>query len=73
MSGAFFDDGADSISDPEDAEVIGDAGIYFDPLSVEEFAAGLKEIADPKRLADLAPKALAQAAQFDAPRMAAPS
>jgi glycosyltransferase involved in cell wall biosynthesis len=53
-------------------EVIGDAGVYFDPLSVEEFAAGLKEIADPKRLADLAPKALAQAAQFDAPRMAAP-
>ena len=53
-------------------EVIRDAGVYFDPLSVEEFAAGLKEIADPKRLADLTPKALAQAAQFDAPRMAAP-
>jgi glycosyltransferase involved in cell wall biosynthesis len=53
-------------------EVIGEAGVYFDPLSVEDFAAGLKEIAEPKRLADLAPKALAQAAQFDAPRMAAP-
>ncbi|WP_368414744.1 glycosyltransferase family 4 protein [Falsiroseomonas sp.] len=53
-------------------EVIGDAGVYFDPLSPEDFAGGLKEIAEPKRLAELAPKALAQAAQFDAPRMAAP-
>ena len=53
-------------------EVIGEAGVYFDPLSVDDFAAGLKEIAEPQRLADLAPKALAQAAQFDAPRMAAP-
>lgn len=53
-------------------EVIGEAGVYFDPFSVDDFAAGLKEIADPKRLADLAPRALDQAAQFDAPRMAAP-
>jgi glycosyltransferase involved in cell wall biosynthesis len=53
-------------------EVIGDAGVYFDPLSVEDFAVGLRDIADPQRLADLAPKALAQAAQFDAARMAAP-
>jgi glycosyltransferase involved in cell wall biosynthesis len=53
-------------------EVIGEAGVYFDPFSVEEFAAALQEIADPRRLADLAPKALAQAAGFNAARMAAP-
>jgi glycosyltransferase involved in cell wall biosynthesis len=53
-------------------EVIGEAALYFDPFSVEEFAAGLREIAAPKRLAELAPKALAQAARFDAAGMAAP-
>lgn len=53
-------------------EVIGGAGVYFDPFSVEEFAAGLKEIAAPKRLAELAPGALAQAASFTPERMAAP-
>ena len=50
----------------------GDAGVYFDPLSVEDFAARLKEIAATARLADLGPRGLAQAAQFDAARMAAP-
>lgn len=53
-------------------EVIGQAGVYFDPFSVEEFVAGLREIADPKRIAELAPKALAQAAGFTPERMAAP-
>jgi glycosyltransferase involved in cell wall biosynthesis len=53
-------------------EVIGEAGVYFDPFSVEEFAAGLREIVDPKRLAELAPKAVAQAATFTPERMAAP-
>jgi glycosyltransferase involved in cell wall biosynthesis len=53
-------------------EVIGDAGVYFDPFSVEEFATALREIAAPKRLKELAPKALAQAARFDAAGMAAP-
>jgi hypothetical protein len=46
--------------------------VYFDPFSVEEFAAGLREIVDPKRLAELAPKAVAQAATFTPERMAAP-
>ncbi|WP_270937738.1 glycosyltransferase family 4 protein [Falsiroseomonas oryzae] len=53
-------------------EVIGEAGVYFDPFSVEEFVAGLREIAEPKRLAELSPKALAQAATFGPERMAAP-
>lgn len=53
-------------------EVIGEAGAYFDPFSVEEFAAALQEIAQPNRLAELAPKALAQAAAFHPARMAAP-
>jgi glycosyltransferase involved in cell wall biosynthesis len=53
-------------------EVIGDAGIYFDPFSVEEFAVALAEIGDARRLAELAPKARAQAATFGPERMAAP-
>ena len=53
-------------------EVIGDAGVYFDPFSVDEFAAGLKEISNPGRAAELAPKALEQAASFTPERMAAP-
>jgi glycosyltransferase involved in cell wall biosynthesis len=53
-------------------EVIGEAGVYFDPFSVEEFAAALQEIADPRRLAELAPKAVAQAGAFGPERMAAP-
>ena len=53
-------------------EVIGEAGVYFDPFSVEEFAAALREIADSMRLAQLGPKALAQAATFGPGRMAAP-
>lgn len=53
-------------------EVIGDAGVYFDPFSVAEFAAGLAEIADPRRLEELAPRALARAAEFHPARMAAP-
>jgi glycosyltransferase involved in cell wall biosynthesis len=53
-------------------EVIGEAGVYFDPLSVEEFAGAFEEIANPKRLAELAPKAVEQARQFTWQRMAAP-
>ena len=53
-------------------EVIGEAGIYFDPLSTEEFAAAFKEIRDPRKLAELAPKALAQSARFDWRQMAGP-
>jgi len=39
---------------------------------VDGFVAGLREIADAKRLVELAPKALAQAATFTQGRMAAP-
>jgi glycosyltransferase involved in cell wall biosynthesis len=53
-------------------EVIGDAGVYFDPLSVSEFAAAFKEISDPGKIAELAPRALANAALFDWRRMAEP-
>jgi glycosyltransferase involved in cell wall biosynthesis len=53
-------------------EIIGDAGIFFDPLSVSEFAAAFKEIQHPRKLAELAPKALAQSEQFHWRRMAAP-
>lgn len=53
-------------------EVIGEAGVYFDPFSVEDFLAGLAEISTASRLAELAPKARAQAAAFTPQRMAAP-
>ena len=53
-------------------EVIGNAGIFFDPFSVDEFALALKEISDVRRVAALVPKALAQAAAFSPRRMAAP-
>jgi glycosyltransferase involved in cell wall biosynthesis len=53
-------------------EVIGDAGVYFDPLSVNEFAAAFKEIANPVKIAELAPKAQANASLFDWRRMADP-
>ena len=53
-------------------EVIGEAGVYFDPLSVSEFAAAFREISDERKLAELAPKALAGAASFGWERMAAP-
>jgi glycosyltransferase involved in cell wall biosynthesis len=53
-------------------EVIGEAGIYFDPLSVTEFAAALAEISDPRKSEELAPKALEVAARFNWQRMAAP-
>jgi glycosyltransferase involved in cell wall biosynthesis len=53
-------------------EVIGDAGVYFDPVSVAEFTAAFKEIQHPKKLKQLGPKALTQAATFSWPRMAQP-
>jgi glycosyltransferase involved in cell wall biosynthesis len=53
-------------------EVIGEAGVFFDPFSVDDFIAGLAEINRPARLAELAPKARAQAASFNPARMAAP-
>lgn len=53
-------------------EVIGDAGVYFDPLSVDAFVEGLKEIAHPARLAELAPIAHAASAAYTWQRMADP-
>lgn len=53
-------------------EVIGDAGIYFDPFSAREFAAALATIAHPSKLAELGPIARANAAAFTWQRMAEP-
>jgi glycosyltransferase involved in cell wall biosynthesis len=53
-------------------EVIGEAGVYFDPFSVTDFAAAFKEIAHKKKQAQLAAKALPVAAQFTWQRMADP-
>jgi glycosyltransferase involved in cell wall biosynthesis len=53
-------------------EVIGDAGVYFDPLSPSEFAAAFDEINDPRKIAELSPKAISQNATFGWERMAAP-
>ena len=53
-------------------EIIAGAGVYFDPLSITEFAEGFKEIRHPKKLLELAPKARAQAATFHWQRMAEP-
>jgi glycosyltransferase involved in cell wall biosynthesis len=53
-------------------EIIGEGGVYFDPLSPGEFAAAFAEIDHPGRLAELAPLAEAQAGRFGWERMAAP-
>jgi glycosyltransferase involved in cell wall biosynthesis len=53
-------------------EVVGDAGVYFDPLSVSEFAAGFAEISNQSKLQELAPKAKIGAAAFGWARMAQP-
>ena len=53
-------------------EVVGMAGVYFDPLSASSFAAAFAEITDARRLAELAPLALAGAEAFHWRRMAAP-
>jgi glycosyltransferase involved in cell wall biosynthesis len=53
-------------------EVIGEAGVFFDPFSVSEFAAAFAEISNERRLAELSPKAFAQAKTFGWERMAAP-
>ncbi|MGJ5206473.1 glycosyltransferase family 4 protein [Bradyrhizobium sp. HKCCYLR20261] len=53
-------------------EVIGDAGLYFDPLSTTDFAACLAEFTKPKLQAELASRALAQSRLFGPARMAEP-
>jgi len=53
-------------------EVVGEAGVYFDPLSVDDFAAGFTALTHPRKLAELAPLALARSAEFGWERMAEP-
>jgi glycosyltransferase involved in cell wall biosynthesis len=53
-------------------EVVGDAGVYFDPLSIDEFAYALAEIANPHKIAELAPRATKRNAEFTPERMVAP-
>ncbi len=53
-------------------EVVGEAGVYFDPLSVTDFADALNVISNRRKLAELAPIAHANAAAFNWQRMAAP-
>jgi glycosyltransferase involved in cell wall biosynthesis len=53
-------------------ELIGDAGLYFDPLSVTEFVAAFGKFADKRTLSDLAPKALTSASLYGWERMALP-
>jgi glycosyltransferase involved in cell wall biosynthesis len=53
-------------------EVVGEAGIYFDPLSASDFAAAFDEIQDPRRMAELSPEAIRQARKFGWQQMAAP-
>jgi glycosyltransferase involved in cell wall biosynthesis len=53
-------------------EIVGKAGVYFDPLSIAEFATAYKEIQHPLKLAELAPIAVAQAQKFTWQNMAKP-
>jgi glycosyltransferase involved in cell wall biosynthesis len=53
-------------------EVVGDGGVFFDPLSAEDFAAAFAEIASRSRLAELAPLALEASRAFGWERMAQP-
>ena len=46
-------------------EMVGDAGILVEPGNREELAAGLRELADPARRAELAAKAPVQVAAYD--------
>lgn len=53
-------------------EIIGEAGVYFDPLSAADFAAAFAEISDERMLAELAPKANHRASAFGWKEMARP-
>lgn len=50
-------------------EVIGPAGVYFDPRSPEDFAAGFQRLIQPSTQAELAPEARRHAALFNPRRM----
>jgi glycosyltransferase involved in cell wall biosynthesis len=53
-------------------EVIGKAGVYFDPLSASDFAAGLEEIDNETKLRELSAFARPQSEKFNWRRMAEP-
>ena len=53
-------------------EVIGRAGLYFDPLSASEFAATFADMAAPEQLSQLSRHALRQSTRFTSRGMAAP-
>jgi glycosyltransferase involved in cell wall biosynthesis len=53
-------------------EVIGDCGVYFDPLSPEEFAVAFAELDQPDRIAHLGQRASSRCKAFSAERMAQP-
>jgi glycosyltransferase involved in cell wall biosynthesis len=53
-------------------EVIGDAGLYFDPLSTTDFAAALAEMENPARQSEFSVRALKNAKAFNWRRMAQP-
>ena len=53
-------------------DLVGEAGMFFDPLSVTEFAEALRDIADPAMLSRLSGKALATALAYSREHMAAP-
>lgn len=50
-------------------EVIGPAGVFFDPHSAEDFAQGFEKLAHPATQAELAPHALAHSSLFNPTRM----
>jgi glycosyltransferase involved in cell wall biosynthesis len=50
-------------------EVIGNAGVYFDPCSTTDFATAFQDIADPRKQAELGAHARGHAAQFSAQAM----
>jgi glycosyltransferase involved in cell wall biosynthesis len=52
--------------------VIGKAGVYFDPLSASDFAAGLEEIDNETKLRELSAFARPQSEKFNWRRMAEP-
>jgi glycosyltransferase involved in cell wall biosynthesis len=53
-------------------EVIGDAGVYFDPFSTTDFAAGLAELDHKDRQAELGALALEESRAFNPARMSKP-
>ena len=53
-------------------EVIGSGGVYFDPLSVDEFGSALADIDRPSRIVELGRRAFAKSKRYTAAYMARP-